>query len=243
MKKIALACALAFISYNTLAQAQKTENCVDVVVFSLNDFHGAFVQNPYQNIPGAPSILQTLDSLKTVYPYNLTVSAGDNFGGSYFYTATKGQLMPVFFNMAGIRLSAMGNHEFDDGLPTLEKKWKDSPIHPAGWDITYLCSNVYDSQGAQPAVMQPFAVSSVRISPTKEARIALVSLLASSAKEQISSSKTKGTSFSGDYTHVIFVRLKDTNLDWSGAWNKTADLKISDLNGVYTINGWELDVE
>lgn len=203
MKKIALACALALISYNTLAQAQKTENCVDVVVFSLNDFHGAFVQNPYQNIPGAPSILQTLDSLKTVYPYNLTVSAGDNFGGSYFYTATKGQLMPVFFNMAGIRLSAMGNHEFDDGLPTLEKKWKDSPIHPAGWDITYLCSNVYDSQGAQPAVMQPFAVSSVRISPTKEARIALVSLLASSAKEQISSSKTKGISFSGEYTHVL----------------------------------------
>ena len=50
-------------------------------------------------------------------------------------------------------------------------------------------------------------------------------------------------SISGDYTHVIFVRLKDTNLDWSSAWNKTADLRISDLNGVYTINGWELEVE
>ena len=51
------------------------------------------------------------------------------------------------------------------------------------------------------------------------------------------------TSISGDYTHVIFVRLKDTNLDWSGAWNKTADLKLSDLNGVYTINGWELEAQ
>ena len=48
-------------------------------------------------------------------------------------------------------------------------------------------------------------------------------------------------SVEGDYTHVIFVRLKDTNLDWSSAWNKTADLRISDLNGSYTINGWELD--
>ena len=50
-------------------------------------------------------------------------------------------------------------------------------------------------------------------------------------------------SISGDYTHVIFVRLKDTNLDWSGAWNKTTDLKISDLNGSYTINGWELEAQ
>ena len=48
-------------------------------------------------------------------------------------------------------------------------------------------------------------------------------------------------SINGDYTHVIFVRLKDANLDWSNAWNKTADLRISDLNGSYTINGWELD--
>ena len=204
MRKFVLTCALALlVSSASFAQAQPAKNCVDVAVFSLNDFHGAFVQNPFQNIPGAPSIIQTLDSLKALYPYNLTVSAGDNFGGSYFYTATNGQLMPVFLNMAGIRISAMGNHEFDDGLPTLEKKWSDSPIRPAGWDITYLCSNVYDSQGKLPSVMQPLSVSSVRISPTKEAHIALVSLLASSAKEQISSSKTKGLTFSGEYTHVL----------------------------------------
>ena len=51
----------------------------------------------------------------------------------------------------------------------------------------------------------------------------------------------------GDFTHVIFVRLnnegRENNFVKGNAWNKTADLKLSDLNGVYTINGWELEVE
>ncbi|MEE0856548.1 MAG: hypothetical protein U0L58_04550 [Ruminococcus sp.] len=54
-------------------------------------------------------------------------------------------------------------------------------------------------------------------------------------------------SISGDYTHVIFVRINPEtgklSFDKGNAWNKTADLRISDLNGSYTINGWELEVE
>lgn len=111
IRKIFFAGALAFSQFLT-AQTNKP---ITVAIFSLNDFHGAFVQNKSQGIPGAPSVLQCLDSLKLVYPYNLTVAAGDNFGGSYFYNATHGVLLPVFFNDMGIRISALGNHEFDDG--------------------------------------------------------------------------------------------------------------------------------
>ena len=54
-------------------------------------------------------------------------------------------------------------------------------------------------------------------------------------------------SVEGDYTHVIFVRLnpnsKENNFVKGNAWNKTADIKISDIRGAYQINGWELDVE
>ena len=107
-----------------------------MAVFSINDFHGAFVRNDFKGIPGAPAVLQTLDSLKQVYPYNVTVSAGDAFGGSYFYKATQGQLMPVFFNEAGIRISALGNHEFDDGVRSLTKKWSNLPQKPKDWDLT-----------------------------------------------------------------------------------------------------------
>lgn len=174
-----------------------------MAVFSLNDFHGAFVQNPDQDIPGAASVLQTLDSLKSVYPNHLVVSAGDNFGGSYFYTATKGQLLPVFLNEAGIRVSAVGNHEFDDGQDKFAAKWSDDPLRPEGWDLKYVCSNVYGPDGRIPAYMQPFTVEEIPVSPTKSVKVALVGMLASSAKTQISASRITGMTFRGDYTKVL----------------------------------------
>ena len=77
---------------------------VKVAIFSVNDFHAAFVRNDAKGIAGAPALLQTLDSLKRIYPVHVTVSAGDNFGGSFFYNATQGALMPVLLNDLGIRL-------------------------------------------------------------------------------------------------------------------------------------------
>lgn len=56
-------------------KSRKGKGDVTVAVFSLNDFHGGFVRNDYKNIPGAPAVWQTLDSLKSVYPYNVTVAA------------------------------------------------------------------------------------------------------------------------------------------------------------------------
>ncbi|MBQ5880737.1 MAG: hypothetical protein IIW61_03900 [Bacteroidaceae bacterium] len=106
------------------------EGVVTVAVFSINDFHASFVPDARKGIPGAAAVWQTLDSLKAVYPYHLTLSAGDNFGGSYFYKATKGCVMPVFFNGLGIRISALGNHEFDDGQAALADKWQSTGMRP-----------------------------------------------------------------------------------------------------------------
>ena len=134
MKKFRKALLLAALSLSAVCHAQQ-----QIAIFSINDFHGAFVRNDEKGIVGAPSVWQTLDSLKTIYPCNITVSAGDNFGGSYFYNATKGVLLPVFFNDLGIRISALGNHEFDDGQRSLAEKWNNSPLRPKNWDITYVC--------------------------------------------------------------------------------------------------------
>ena len=55
-------------------------------------------------------------------------------------------------------------------------------------------------------------------------------------------SKTQGVTVPGDYTHVIFVRLpKDAGNSFDQAWNKTSDLRISDLGNTYSIQGWELE--
>lgn len=205
MRKLSL-CALMLAATAILpsqAQTPKVGNHdITFAILSLNDFHGAFVQNKDQGIPGAPSVLTTVDSLKKVYPYHITVSAGDNFGGSYFYNATKGQLMPVFLNDMGIRISALGNHEFDDGQAELMRKWKGTPLRPNNWDITYICANVTKNGKLLP-FEEPYAISEVKLSPTKTLKVALVGLLASSAKEQIRAKNIVGLEFSGKYKEIL----------------------------------------
>lgn len=177
---------------------------VKLAVFSLNDFHAGFVRNDNKGIPGAPSLLQTLDSLKRVYPMHITVSAGDNFGGSYFYNATHGQLLPVLFDQMGIRLSAVGNHEFDDGQESLARKWQGTPLRPQDWDITYVCANVRrNDTGSVPDFAQPAATVPITLPNGKTFTTAFVGLIASSTPEQASKRRLTGLSFDGNYPAVL----------------------------------------
>ena len=206
-----------------LAFPLAAQHTVDVAVFSINDFHGAFVRSDHKGIVGAPSVWQTLDSLKRVYPYNVTVSAGDNFGGSYFYNATHGMLLPVFFNDLGIRLSAVGNHEFDDGQRSLSEKWKDSPLRPQGWDITYVCANVRNNAtGAVPDFAQPVARVEVPVSDSKKVNIAFEGLITSFTPRQVSVRRIAGLSFDGRYPEVI----DSVAATPYGQWVKNADIKL-----------------
>ena len=206
VKILAITLALLFSSFLPKAYSQKADtngkNTVTIAVISLNDFHGGFVRNDHKSIPGAPAIVGTVDSLKLRYPNHIVLSAGDNFGGSYFYKATGGVLMPEFFDLLGVRISAVGNHEFDDGQQSLADKWRYVASRPKGWDIAYVCSNVRNQAGAIPAFAQPFIADTLTIG-NKKVSVAFVGLLASSTPQQASVSKLKGLSFDGDYPRVL----------------------------------------
>ena len=209
MTRKLLALTLTAITSLTAAAQQQ------VAIFSINDFHGAFVRNDHKGIVGAPSVLQTLDSLKQVYPCNITVSAGDNFGGSYFYNVTHGALLPVFFNAAGIRLSAVGNHEFDDGQRSLADKWNGLSTRPEGWDIDYVCANVRSTQTkAIPNFAQPVASVPITLPDGRPFRVAFVGLIASSTPQQASMRKLAGLTFDGRYEAVLdsVMKLPEGNL-------------------------------
>lgn len=200
---LAALCLPALASGSTRPEGDP-DGCVTVAVFSLNDFHGAFVRDDVKDIPGAPAVWQTLDSLKAVYPYHVTVSAGDNFGGSYFYNATRSHtLLPQFFSDLGIRLSAVGNHEFDEGQDELAAKWTDTELRPRSWDLTYVCANVRSEGGGIPAYMKPYAVEEIRLADDKTLHVAFVGLIASSTPQQVSTRRIQGLSFSGDYQGVL----------------------------------------
>ena len=86
--------ALAQLATTALAGRRKTHE-ITVAVMSINDFHSGFVRDDFKQVPGAPALLQTVDSLCQVYPYHLVLASGDNFGGSYFHKATKGSLLKL----------------------------------------------------------------------------------------------------------------------------------------------------
>lgn len=195
---------IKYLLFLTLFCATTAAAQVKVAIFSLNDFHGAFVRNDSKGIAGAPAIVQTLDSLKRVYPLNVTVSAGDNFGGSYFYNATHGQLLPVFFHDLGITLSALGNHEFDDGQRSLSAKWSLSPLRPQGWNITYVCANVRETKtGRVPAFAQPVASIPVPLPGGKKLHVAFTGLITSATPYQVSTRRIAGLTFYGNYPAVL----------------------------------------
>lgn len=177
---------------------------ITLAVFCLNDFHSGFMRDANKEMPGAAAVWQTLDSLKAVYPRHVVVSAGDNFGGSYFHSATRGVLMPYFFVGCGIRLSAVGNHEFDDGQEAFARRWAGSPLSPEGWTLDYVAANVRDASGVQPLGIRPAQVVEVPLdSGVAPLRVAFVGLTTHATHWQASKSRTRGLYFDAKYRQTL----------------------------------------
>lgn len=189
------------------------QSTINVAVMSINDFHGSFVRDDFKHIPGAAAVVETLDSLKKVYPLHIVVSAGDNFGGSYFYQATRPHtLLPQFFKDCGIRLSGIGNHEFDEGQPALLDRWHTNvSLRPADWDLHYVSANircdaaspVFDGTTSRPPFCEPTRVETIALPDGRNFRLAFLGLTTSSTPLQASKSKLKGLSFCGDAVGII----------------------------------------
>ena len=174
-----------------------------IAVFTLNDFHAGIVQDLRKDIPGAPWVVQTLDSLKACYPYHITLSAGDNFGGSLYYAATRGEsIMPQVFQDMDIHLSVPGNHAFDDGQEAFARKWSDSGYCPRHWDFRYVCANMR-RDGRIPEWVQPWAVVPVAVGPADTVRVSVTGLLTANTPYQASARKLEGLSFDARYDAVL----------------------------------------
>lgn len=211
----------------------KREDTITIAILSVNDFHGSFVRNEKKEIPGAGNLLFVIDSLKSVYPNNIVVSAGDNFGGSYFSNITNGALIPGLFYEAGIRTSALGNHEFDNGQEFLAEKWKDDPARPEGWDLTYVCANVkVTDTDSIPGWTVPMESYTLNISQEIPVKVNFVGLIAESAPKQTAKKNVEGLSFDGNYLNV---------LDNPEACNAPNGISPSDINILLTHIGTEMN--
>lgn len=94
-----------------------------------NDLHAHFLpfstdgkDCSYDTCRGGFAKIKTFIEQERVKNPNLVLlDAGDRFSGTVFYTLRKGADFPLLLNEMGYDAMNLGNHDFDDGLPELEK--------------------------------------------------------------------------------------------------------------------------
>lgn len=193
----------SFIFFAVAALTASAQKTATVAVFCINDFHCGLIHDADKNTPGAAWVVQSLDSLKQVYPNHLTVAAGDNFGGSFFYTSTQEKsLLPQFFRDMGISISVPGNHAFDVGQEHFADRWESTVFCPRDWKMRYVCDNIR-KDGRIPDYCEPWIVEHVKLKEGGSVDVAFTGLMTSNTPNQASSSRIKGLSFDGNYSACL----------------------------------------
>jgi 5'-nucleotidase len=151
---------------------------VDVQLLSINDFHGNLAPPGTITLPGgvrtpaggAEYLATHINALRAQNRNTLVVSAGDNIGASPLVSGLFHDEPTIeAFNAMGVDISAVGNHEFDEGSAELLRV-QDGGCHPvdgcqdgdgfAGADFDYLAANVTDDDTGR-TLFRPYEIRRV----------------------------------------------------------------------------------
>lgn len=118
---------------------------VDIDLVTVNDFHGRIEQSAPAG--GIAALSSAVKQIRAENPNTIFAAAGDMIGASTF-TSFIQQDVPTIeaLNAAGLEVSAVGNHEFDQGFADLT----DRVMPLALWE--YLGANVYKKGTTEPAL-------------------------------------------------------------------------------------------
>ena len=117
---------------------------VSIDVVSINDFHGRIEANGAS--AGAEVLSSAVNFFRANNPNTLFASAGDNIGASTFTSVIQNDEPTLdVLNAIGLDVSALGNHEFDQGREDVDGRVD------ASADFPYLGANVYDTTTGEPA--------------------------------------------------------------------------------------------
>lgn len=124
----------------------------EVHILSTNDIHA--------NVQAFPQLAAIADSMRTLYPSLLVLSAGDNRTGDPINDIYEIPAYPIvaLMNQVGFHASALGNHEFDTGGAGLGRLT--SLAH-----FTHLCANIHPdpSLGIHTRPYQIFDVDGIKV--------------------------------------------------------------------------------
>ncbi len=148
---VAIAAALPMIPSSPVAAADP----VTVQILGINDFHGRIASNGVE--AGAAVLSGAVKQLRTQYPNTVFAAAGDLVGASTFESFIAHDKPTIdALNAAGLQVSAVGNHEFDQGYADLTQRIMapydavTNPYGGAAW--AYIGANVRNSSDGSPAL-------------------------------------------------------------------------------------------
>ena len=166
--RIALVCAAAIVGVATVAQLAQ-DGTVDIQLLAINDFHGALEpaaggvgRIASRDAGGVEYLSAHLARLKATNSNTVIVAAGDNIGGTPLLSSLFHDEPTIeALSLAGVQLSALGNHDLDEGWWELYRIQKGGACHPvdgcqdgtpfSGASFSYLAANVMlDPQKADP---------------------------------------------------------------------------------------------
>ncbi len=118
---------------------------VDIDLVTVNDFHGRIEQAAPAG--GIAALSSAVKQIRAANPNTIFAAAGDMIGASTF-TSFIQQDVPTIdaLNAAGLDVSSVGNHEFDQGFADLT----DRVMPLALWE--YLGANIYEKGTKTPAL-------------------------------------------------------------------------------------------
>ncbi len=111
----------------------------EATVFYTSDTHGRLASD------SATIGMDTVAALRKSVPGALLVDAGDFLQGNPTVNLSQGKDAVRLMKMAGYQAAALGNHEFDYGLETLEERMAEAAAEPR--PLLFLSANVLRADG------------------------------------------------------------------------------------------------
>ena len=149
MKRIlSLLAAVAVVLMLLLVACRPESN--KLVILHTNDTHSHIV-NEEGGLGGVLRRKAAIDSIRSLESNVLVVDAGDAVQGSLFFYLYGGMVEQEIFNILGVDMRILGNHEFDNGIDSIASTWALSTAEK-------LATN-YDLSGTKLAdQFQPYSI-------------------------------------------------------------------------------------
>jgi 5'-nucleotidase len=226
-------CALTgFAVTDSSVQAAPTGPTMDIQILSFNDFHGNLeppsgssgritvdhrldtTADPIkavdvtQDVGGVEYLATHLAEARKGHPYSLTVAAGDIIGASPLLSAAFHDEPTIeAMNLLGLDVTAVGNHEFDEGYQELQRMQSGGCIDDgdgannqnscpdgsfAGADFDYLAANVKYA-GTDTTILPAYTIKNI-----KGAKIGFIGMTLKDTPSIVTASGVAGLEFTDE---------------------------------------------